>query len=299
MNTKRSFRTTVHSTQTRFQKITKMKASISFLFLFTFCTALSFWQCGTKNLNLAISKLEVKQIQGHWVRNDYLSLLEVTQSPLLARTGAEGVTSMVFDASSLEGDSLGVEMNFNNHEGGKLYLFLNKTIENQNSYILDAPLAEGGGTNPYGIQLEYGKDTTLLLIEYDAAKKPKAVFRYSCISHNKYLPVDAVHYALNQRLFEGTYQIEDTKQTVTFSKEGKVSNWTNYTQYAANTDFMIGSDHTVDLLSFYRKEADFSGATDFSFTIKGDTMLLYDVEVSEKTLSYQRKALKHLLFKLK
>jgi hypothetical protein len=259
----------------------------------------SFWQCGTKNTASSSTLLDVKQIQGHWVRNDYLSLLEVTKSPLLARTGAEGVASMFFDPSNLEGDSLGVSMNFNNHEGGKLYLFLNKHIENQNSYLLDAPLAEGGGTNPYGIQLEYGKDTTLLLIEYDAAKKPNAVFRYSCISHSKYLAVDAVQYALNQRLFEGTYRIEDSKQTVTFSKEGKVSNWTNYTQYAANTDFVVGGDNTVDLLSFYRKEADFSGATDFSFTIHGDTLSLYDVEVSDKTLSYQRKALKHMLFKLK
>ncbi len=300
MNTKSFLRTTVHYTKARFQKITNMKISISFLFSFSFIIVLSFWQCGTKNSTFSSTQLDLKHLQGHWVRNDYLSLLEVTKSPLLARTGAEGVASMFFDASSLAADSLAVVMNFNNHEGGKLYLFLNKTIENQNSYILDASLADGGGTNPYGIQLEYGKDTTLLLIEYDAAKKPNAVFRYSCVSHNKNLPVDAVQYAVNQRLFEGTYRIEDTKQTVTFSKDGKVSNWTNYTQYAANTDFVVGDDNnTVDLLSFYRKEADFSGATDFSFTIHGDTLRLYDVEVSENTLSYQRKAIKHVLFKVK
>ncbi len=298
MNTKRSFRTTVHYTKTRFQQITNMKTSISFLFLFAIGTMLCFWQCGTKNLNLSSAKLDIQQIQGHWVRNDYLSLLEVTKSPLLSRTGAGGVTSMVFDASKLEGDSLAVQMNFNNHEGGEYFLFFNQLIGTQKSYLFKMP--SGDATeNPYcGIQLEYSKDTTLLLIEYDAAQQPKAVFRYSCISHAKNLPVDAVQYALNQRLFEGTYRIEDTKQTVTFSRDGKVSNWTNYTQYAANTDFVVGNWNT-DLLSFYRKEADFSGATDFSFTIQGDTLRLYDVEVSEKTLSYQRKAIKHLLFKLK
>jgi hypothetical protein len=296
MNAILSYRITVQSVITQFKVLTNMKSTLFFSFL-SLCLSICFWQCTTKTLSTA-AVLEVKQIQGHWVRNDYLSLLEVTKSPLLARTGAEGIASMVFDVSNLEGDSLAVGMNFNNHEGGEFYLFVDKLVENQKSYLLKMP-SNDGATNSYcGIQLEYAKDTTLLLIEYDAAQKPSAVFRYTCISHAKNLPVDAVQYALNQRLLEGTYRIEDTKQLVTFSRDGKVQNWTNYAQYAANTDFVVGNWHT-DLLSFYRKEADFSGATDFAFTINGDTLRLYELEISEKTLSYQRKSIKHVLFKVK
>lgn len=214
-------------------------------------------------------------LSGVWVTNDYIDDLIKTRSPYNSSDKFGGMASLIIDADSIHGDSIVAGVSLNNHEGGQFVIYFKKGI---NPAALPLKIEYESGTHFYDLGYKVNKkDTNLIVFRYDQNKRLIDQIKYTKVL-DKDLNDDAaygIEFITNKKLITGKYTITDSTGNVSnieFTNEGKITGFSDFSNYYVNTDFAAGPANNIDQLSF---DVSTKHQKDFAFKIKEDTLNIY------------------------
>jgi hypothetical protein len=222
------------------------------------------------NQTEALIKKDLSIMQGVWVKQDYIDKITKTRSVLSAMDEAFDIITIYIDKSNIKGDSL-VAPTGNSHEGSEIILHLQKgsTPESIKDF--------GGGEVRYSF--EHG-DTILLFTRIDDSNKKSITTKYikalnTIPKPDGYLG-SGIDYLINKALVSGNYIMTDTTGSstkVSFTNDGKVSGFLNYSKYGINFDLISDVMDNLDEISL---DGHTKNHASFSYKIIGDTLSLYN-----------------------
>ncbi|WP_035561751.1 hypothetical protein [Hymenobacter sp. IS2118] len=234
---------------------------------------------------------------GAWLNTTYTAQLLKTHSPRKAHGywGASGITVMLIDPTSFEGDSLAVALGFSNHEGMPLrYVHLSES-KSANSWRTTS-YAESFGDDWSETSLRYQTHNADTLLHLD--QRNKKTGRIITTTFRRVRGASGTGAALqepplqaplarfiNDLLFTGTHSMTDSAGLISsahFTPSGNVKGLPSHKSYEVNTDF-TGPFHEFDtvFLDIYQKSQE-----ELAFATKGDTIRLFAVH--DDTTSYER-----------
>lgn len=225
----------------------------------------------------------LKIIEGGWVNEEYIAAFRKFHSPMIAAGYGLPNQQMAFDISNISGDTVINAMGrLNYHEGERFdVVFYKKTdgkismrIKEDRNYVTDPLLLN------YAIE---GSDTILLLTITEGKSTFTARFRrqFRDFPENDEVHLTALEYFINQNLFSGNWKMNG--QTITFSDNGKITNFKNYQKFSVSSVEENASSRP-DEISFYN---DTAGVT-YAFTIDNKRMQLYEIKESEDGYKFSR-----------
>jgi len=175
----------------------------------------------------------INNIEGVWIRKDYIENLKNSLSPAASYKFIENISVLIIDSSS--NSKLTVGVIYNNHEGGELvidylnnqpYLIYNTKEGNEKSII-----------NVDGIALKVQVEN----VYYEFYKFP---LRYRD---------NPIKYVTDSILFDNKVFNSVSPSTgikMTLSKDGRSYNFDKYEKFEVETDFMVYEDY-YDIIRFY------------------------------------------------
>jgi hypothetical protein len=221
----------------------------------------------------------LKIIEGGWVKEEYISGLEKTNSPM-ANCIPGILEEMIFDISDLKGDTLV------NDRGRTIYP-LEKRFDIVFSKEQDEKVRMTLRDSVYGqmndVCLDYsveGNDTVLLMVYHaaDTSASTRYCREFRKISTMDSVTLEPIEYAVNKKLFVGNWKMNGS--TVSFAMNGTVKNFKSFTRYSIDIyDEHPGS--SPDKITFYNG---ISSVT-YLFTIVHNKIQLYDFTVSGEIFS--------------
>lgn len=262
---------------------------ILFSFLFFSCQSAGEKQAAyalpgdTAFVNDSVKQVLLKVIEGGWVNEEYMKILRETNSPMAAASSGIAVQQMAFDISNLEGDTLlnviG-RLNYNESERFDV-IFYKKT-----GGAAGMKLTDNRDYPASALELNYSieGDDTILLMNMRNGKTP-GITRYRRqfrkFSAADEIPVTAMEYLVNKNLFAGKWKLDN--EEVQFTEKGEVKNFSGFKRYSVSTvEQEPGS--RPDEISFYNDSA---GVT-YAFTVKNNTIQLYEISESDDGLHFSR-----------
>jgi hypothetical protein len=245
----------------------------------------------TKNKTDSLIKKFTPIIQGVWVKADYVEKVIKTKSPLAASDVANWITTFYINTDQIIGDSIKFIAGYGNHEGGDV------TIKFQPGKTPGTILFNG-----QDLSYSVGKgDTTLLLPQYDEAKKQ--YFKTKFIRVLKRQPDNNLGYGLdsyiNKNLVAGIYMLIDSagmKPVVYFSANGTVKGFLNCKSYSINIDLNSDANDNLDEIGFDIRTRHHSA---YTFKIIADTLNLYDTYENADSTKLIQGELKYKLVRQK
>ncbi len=238
-----------------------------------FALAILAFSCLEKTEKKLDFKTLSAEMEGAWVKTDYLSIIEKTKSPVAAWESGGDVNGFNINFDNLKGDTLEFGINFGNHEGGSYFIYFPKTNEN-NSFPLSIEGYKDINTSEktsYEMHLE---PPFITLNQYDNQHKLFKSTKFTRVSKEKTSEIsDGVDIAINSNTFEGKYLLLEDGREVFFDKKGK-TNFLNFTKYDAWADF-TGPDAPADGISL-NVGNDFKNYLALLFEIKKDTIFLFE-----------------------
>lgn len=214
----------------------------------------------------------LKIIDGGWVNLNYEEALLRVHSPMFAAEAGRPVQELMFDVSTMKGDTV-----FNNT--GRLNYFQGERF--------DVVFANEGGSTTMKIYEGAGLDVTdpaTLTYKISGADTMLCVVKkigndsiwYRRTFHKAPLRAgiaqNALEHFVNQSLFAGEWKAQDGT-TVTFSADGKVSGWAKWTWFSVEID-KYGSEIQPDVMSAYN---DKMGAT-YVYTLDNERLSIYEYD---------------------
>ena len=212
-----------------------------------------------------------------WAQESYINDLIKTKSPYKSQNKLSDIVEIDFDRSEIKGDSIFVGAP-SIHEGTSFYAYFRPGLK-ANSLPTNI---NGSTENFYELGYEVNnQDTSLYLYRYNKDKK--------IISKEKYIKVrsnykSALEFMVNKTLFSGKYEYIDSTgiaRKVTFTDDGKIVGFYNYSKYYISTDFIAGPENNLDeiILNLYSNDQ-----KEYAYIIKGDTIYFYDAIENKYTL---------------
>ena len=235
--------------------------------------------------NIITSQLpdSIKQYQaimeGIWVLDDYIKILESTKSPFKAAEILNGETSFSIDFDKIIGDSLEIPLNLGNHEGSSFNLYLKKG-KLKNSFKTNLfDFAYKSGTLELCYEITK-KDTLLCFSSFDIQQKRIQMQKFRRVLKVTNMNLsDGIAYVINKKIFEGKYKDLKTKKEYFFDIQGN-TNFLGHNKYQGLEDF-IGPD-SFDAVYFSIGKKNFK---DFGFTFVRDTLFLYNFKTEWDSLN--------------
>lgn len=207
-------------------------------------------------------------LHGVWVKSDYIEKIRQTKSVLAAVDLVSGVTGMKIDTTRLAGDSLNVNVGWDNQNPGELTIWF---VPGKN------PSAVKFGLDELGYRIENG-DTTLIYYQIYENKLYKTLYHKALNPNPDINASDGVNYAINKALIVGSYTIKSPAGkpgNVMFNNNGEVTGMAGVKKYFIENDLKPAPLKNLDMITF-----DQFSATEKSYTymIKGNTLELYDAK---------------------
>ena len=211
-------------------------------------------------------------LEGIWVRKDYVDLLKINKSPSASFKTLNNISSILIDVNKAINNKLEIGLSLNNHEGSTATL----VKKGKNLYI---NLYGESGNSLIKILL----NNSILTFNFEGKKYEfiKVIKDYSEGS------VDAgygIQFITNQILFENKkYNIENFNKNVIFREDGEVQNFIDYTSYEVATDFETDPDPMDWIILNSSSSKDF-----FHFKFTDNDLLLYeyDKELEDYKIKY-------------
>jgi hypothetical protein len=206
-------------------------------------------------------------IQGVWIKKDYLEKIVRTKSVAAADDRKKGITEMYINTDSLRGDSIVLLAGYFNHDSGSVIIRFKQgkhpsTIQFNNGEL--------------GYSIAHG-DTTITISEYDESEKRIVTTTFNRVLKRQ--PENNLEYgmtyAIDKGIISGKYMMTDTAgktSNVTFTDDGSVSGFLNFTKYQADFDLNEDPMANLDGISFDIRTKNYKS---FSFKIDKDTLGLY------------------------
>ncbi|RFZ83306.1 hypothetical protein DYU05_14320 [Mucilaginibacter terrenus] len=226
--------------------------------------------------------------QGVWIKSDYIDKVARTKSVLASVDLVTGMSGINIDTNLLRGDSMLVNVSWDNHNNGEVSLKF---------YPGKKPNTLQFGEDELGYSIVNG-DTTLLLYQvYKGVlyKTPyRKVFETSPEENLSY----AINYAINKALLTGDYLLKtgEKNEKVTFTPEGKVVGLPGVKSFQVDTDMKYGTMQNVDQLTF---DSFTSHEQTFAYVIKDNTLSLFEVKPNSKQTLLTMGKLKYSLVRAK
>jgi len=224
----------------------------------------------------SLKKQFVPIIKGVWVTSDYINDIRQNKSPFKAYEKLSGAAAIIINSEA--SDSLVAGISFNNHEGSSLTIYF-KRGHTSHSLLTNHNVYESSDSFEVAYTITKN-DTILLMNRYTAAGKLLQSRPYTRVSTNTaHNSMDwGIEQVVNAELLAGTYTVEGTKPavTVTFSQNGTVTGFEDFTTYFVGTDFAVNDPDELpgnDYIYFYKKGDDINSIT-YDFKIKADTLVL-------------------------
>ena len=222
------------------------------------------------NQSKDLIKKDLSIMQGLWVKKDFINKITKTRSVLTAMDEAFDLITIYIDKDNIKGDSL-VAPTGNSHEGSQITLHLQNGSTPESIKVF-----EGGEV---GYSFEHG-DTILFFTRFDDSNKKPITTKYikalnTIPKPDGYLG-SGIDYLINKALVSGNYIMTDTTGSsakVSFTNDGKVSGFLNYSKYGINFD--LNSD-VMDNLDEISLDGHTKNHASFSYKIIGDTLSLYN-----------------------
>jgi hypothetical protein len=229
---------------------------------------------------------------GTWINTTYAAYLRKTHSPRQAdgHWGSSGITELLLDSRSYQGDSMALSLGAANHEGLPLrYVHLRSgpgptawptTTEESAS---EADLLETS------LRYHINQGDTLLYLD----QRQQTTHRVTTTAFRKLRRVsntsrpfnDGLAPFINGLIFAGSQLVTDSTghtYPVRLLATGQVQGWPGYSRYEVNTDF-IGPFHELDTVFF---DINQQTQQEWVFTKQGDIVRLYAVH--DDTVTYKR-----------
>jgi len=232
-------------------------------------------------------------IQGVWVKVDYLDKIIRSKSPVASRDLAWGITTLIIDTQSIDGDSLLAGASFNNHEGGSVVIKFKsgKSISS---------ICAGKGDLSFNIA---NGDTTLIYIEQNADTHKNIVSKYRrALIKPRSADDDAAYgldYLVNKALFAGNYVYNNSagqQPIVTFTNDFRVKGLEGFKTFLPLIDMSTGPMNNLDNIIF---DETGDNSKTFIFKIDADTLKLYNMYANADSSKQVLGPLKYKLVKKK
>jgi hypothetical protein len=231
-------------------------------------------------------------INGNWYEPTYIADIQKTKSPAQSKNSLAAMVEIDIDTSQVVDDTLEVRAP-SVHEGTTFKIIFAPGII-PNSVRTDIVDYETG-SNFYELGYSISaKDTVLIIYHYDKNKKLLGQKEYRKAPKSS---ESALQYMVNETLFSGNYKTVDSSGqalTLNFSNDGIVTGLPGYKKYYVLTDFVAVDENSVDEVCF---DVQTMNQRCYGFTIKADTIKLYDVNETEDPSRLGK--LKYELVKLK
>lgn len=202
-------------------------------------------------------------MHGAWAKSSYVDKVIKTRSPLAATDQAQGITALLFDRNSIQGDSLLVLAGWGNHDSNEILLRFKQGTR-------DRSLLFGAGEIQYTV---VNKDTLLTIyLPDDKTHDIKAtVYKRSPVKKDELS--SGLAYFINKGLVAGNYILKDKPgEIINFLATGEISNFLNFTSYSINIDLNSDAMDNLDQMTF-----DYAtGYKSYSFKVNADTLKLYE-----------------------
>jgi len=247
---------------------------------------------------LALIKKFKPNIQGVWVKADYISEIAKTNSPLKAFTKAGNITTLIIKPELIRGDSLLIDVGYGNHEGGNLIIKFKK------GHLANAILAYNPGNNIndgfYELNYAVKKDTTLTLFTFDKDKKPVDSTRYVRVFNNRSSKElgEGTDYIVNKTLISGNYILTDSlnrTERISFTNDGNVSGFSDFKTFYIAIDFTTPPNNLDEIIFVLNSKKQKS----FGYTITADTLKLFETTYTKDSLQLVLGRLKYKLVRQK
>jgi hypothetical protein len=202
-------------------------------------------------------------IHGAWAKISYVDKVIKTKSPLAAIDQAQGITALLFDRNTIQGDSLLVVAGWENHDSNEITLkFKRGTHEHS--------LLFGAGELQYAI---VNKDTllTIYLPDNKTHNIQATVYKRSPVKNDDI--ASGLAYFINKGLIAGNYIIKDKPgNIINFLAPGEINSFLNFTSYSINIDLNSDAMDNLDQIYLYYQK----GYKSYSFKVNADTLKLYE-----------------------
>jgi hypothetical protein len=234
----------------------------------------------------------VPKLDGIWVMNDYLKLIEENHSPRLSSAALRGAVCLVIDKYSMRNDSMVAGVNLNNHEGSPFTIFFSYGQDNTQ---LQTNLGKVQGKNSR-VEIGYQRTETgkifLTLYTYNEKNELEEQRFFSKVA-DKQMDEDlsyGIDIAVNLRLFKGRFAYTDEtgkSDTVEFREDGKMKGFADNKFYFIKKDFNEPFSNE-DAVSFFP-----DGETErpFGFRLVSGNIDLYQLDsvADKQELRYGKK----------
>jgi hypothetical protein len=226
--------------------------------------------------------------QGVWVKSDYIDKVRQTKSALASVDLVTGMSGISIDTNLLRGDSMLVNVSWDNHNNGEVSLKF-RLGKNPNTLQF--------GEDELGYSIANG-DTTLLLYQAYKGVLHKTPYRKVFNTNPEENVSYAINYAINKALLAGDYLLTTGKQTekVTFTPNGEVVGLPGVKSFQVDTDMKYGTMQNVDQLTF---DSFTSHEQTFAYVIKANTLSLFEVKPNSKQTLLAIGKLKYNLVRVK
>ncbi|QHL89069.1 hypothetical protein GU926_17195 [Nibribacter ruber] len=245
-------------------------------------------------------KLFSPYIKGVWVKADYIAEVRKTKSPLAAFAKVGEISTVLIDPSKAVGDSLEVGFSLGNHEGGSFQLLFRPGSRQKFLQTNYPDYEHTGQAKELGFQV-VGKDTFLLIETLNKNKELLRSDKYVKAFTSQSEEDDAssgLDYLVRKNLIAGTYGYRDIKgksMKVDFTSSGGVKGFPGFKSYTVITDFAVAIENNLDVLIFNYDE---ENQKSFAYTIKADTLHLFDYYLGKDSLHLVEGALKYKLIRI-
>jgi hypothetical protein len=214
----------------------------------------------------------MKIIEGGWVNVDYEAALERVHSPMYAAEAGRPVQELMFDLSTMKGDTVYNGTGRLNYFDGDRF----DVVFTERGGGTVMKIVEGAGldaTDPAVLTYKItGSDTLLCVVKTKGNDSTWYRREFHKAPQKAGIAQNALEHFVNRSLFEGEWNAQDGS-TVTFSADGKVSGWAKWTWYSVEID-KYGTEIQPDVMSAYN---DKMGAT-YVYTLDNDRLSIYEYD---------------------
>lgn len=231
-------------------------------------------------------------IEGAWVKADYIEKIAKTKSPLVASDLATWITAFNIDTKKIKGDSIKFLAGYGNHDSGDVTIKFRQGKTNETILF-------NGQDMSYSIE---NGESYLLLPQFDEQKKQYFTTKFKRISKKQIGENlgDGLYQYVNKVIVAGNYNLIDsasTTQKITFSDDGKLSGFFDFTNYQINID--LNSEPNDNLDEIFLMDHNHKRHSSYSFKVIADTLKLYETKENADSTELVLDKLKYKLVRQK
>ena len=231
-------------------------------------------------------------INGDWYQASYIESIQKSKSPFRSQNSLAEYVELNINASEARGDSIRIEAP-GIHEGTNFIIYFKPGISANSFQTNISDWKESSNIYELNYNIS-GNDTSLTILCYNKFKKLIGQTRYLRTPKNS---AGALQFMVNKTLFAGNYKTEDSSGNISvleFANDGLVAGLPGFKKYYILTDFVAGPENNVDEVCF---DIQTNNQQCYTFEVKEDTIMLYEVKESAGQDSLIRGQPKYKLIK--